>query len=61
MSYERKKWTFPRSIEIEENHSGRYGAPGEKRKERKNKEKKMVRTNHPHVLPQLPLPYPHLY
>ena len=35
MSYERKKWTFPRSIEIEENHSGRYGAPGEKRKERK--------------------------
>lgn len=31
MSYERKKYIFPRSIEIEENHTGRYGAPGEKR------------------------------
>lgn len=35
MSYERKKWTFPRSMEIEEHHSGRYGAPGEKRREKR--------------------------
>ena len=35
MAYEKKKWTFPRSIEIEENHSGRYGAPGEKRDARR--------------------------
>lgn len=32
MSYIQKKYTFPHAIEIEEYHTARYGAPGEKRK-----------------------------
>ena len=43
MSYERKKWTFARSVEIEENHSGRYGAPGEKREARRRPTPEEVR------------------
>lgn len=54
--YLRKKYYFKDSIEVEENHSGRYGAPGERRTKRskptpeqiekqnqKNKEKKIRR------------------
>lgn len=31
MAYIRKKYTFPHAIEVEEYHTARYGAPGQKR------------------------------
>lgn len=34
MAYVKKKYRFPHAIEIEEYHTARYGAPGEKRKPR---------------------------
>lgn len=35
MAYKRKKYTFRNAIEVEEFHSARYGAPGEKREKKK--------------------------
>lgn len=31
MAYKKKTYTFPNAIEVEEYHTGRYGAPGQKR------------------------------
>lgn len=36
MSYKRKTYRFPNAVEVEENHNGRYGAPGQKRKEKQS-------------------------
>ena len=36
MAYKQKKYIFRNAIEIEEYHTARYGAPGEKRREKKN-------------------------
>ena len=33
--YKRDIWTFKDSLEVEEKHTGRYGAPGQKREKKK--------------------------
>ena len=59
MAYEKKTYRYRNAIEIEERHTGRYGAPGLKRQKKKkptpeqmerqnqhNKEKKARRKPH---------------
>ena len=43
MAYIRQWWTFGESIEVEEKHTGRYGARGQKRGDRKKPTKEDIK------------------